>query len=52
MSAHGLINKALGLQISYIALVQKLNQVNRSEIECKLLINTGLVQSSNIISLS
>ena len=49
MSAHGLISEALGLQISYIVLVQKLKEVNESKIERKHLISTGLAQSSNII---
>jgi len=49
MTANGLISQALGLQASYFVLRGKSKEINSIEIERKVLIHSGLVQSSSII---
>jgi HEPN domain-containing protein len=49
MTANALISQALGLQASYIVLKGKSNEVLSIDIDRKLLIFTGLSQSSSII---
>lgn len=49
MTANGLISQALGLQASYFVLKEKSIKVLSSDLDRKLLIYTGLTQSSSII---
>jgi len=49
MTANGLISQALGLQASYYVLKGKSKEVLSIDIDRKILVSTGLSQSSSII---